>query len=192
MRTVRLRACVRSLEILPQIILKHKNISIMYQKDPLLFTQPYASQPDPMAQLEEEKRKLEEKMSQLRQNGPQQQMRPQAPVWDEIDTIVSGLSDQELQFLNSNQEFQESSANVQAILQREYLRIMRPVVESTKDGKQALENHLTLIKRLRNYARDEVNKKYSLFDEYMEKYSDMSFAEFMEMKKGKKRGGPAK
>lgn len=164
----------------------------MYQKDPLLFTQPYTSQPDPMAQLEEEKRKLEEKMSQLRQTGPQQQMRPQAPVWDEIDTIVSGLSDQELQFLNSNQEFQESSANVQAILQREYLRIMRPVVESTKDGKQALENHLTLIKRLRNYARDEVNKKYSLFDEYMEKYSDMSFAEFMEMKKGKKRGGPAK
>lgn len=164
----------------------------MYQKDPLLFTQPYSSQPDPMAQLEEEKRKLEEKMSQLRQSGPQQQMRPQAPVWDEIDTIVSGLSDQELQFLNSNQEFQESSANVQAILQREYLRIMRPVVESTKDGKQALENHLTLIKRLRNYARDEVNKKYSLFDEYMEKYSDMSFAEFMEMKKGKKRGGPAK
>lgn len=161
-------------------------------KDPLLFTQPYSPQPDPMAQLEEEKRKLEEKMSQLRQAGPQQQMRPQAPVWDEIDTIVSGLSDQELQFLNSNQEFQESSANVQAILQREYLRIMRPVVESTKDGKQALENHLTLIKRLRNYARDEVNKKYSLFDEYMEKYSDMSFAEFMEMKKGKKRGGPAK
>lgn len=161
-------------------------------KDPLLYTPPYSSQPDPMAQLEEEKRKLEEKMSQLRQAGPQQQMRPQAPVWDEIDTIVSGLSDQELQFLNSNQEFQESSANVQAILQREYLRIMRPVVESTKDGKQALENHLTLIKRLRNYARDEVNKKYSLLDEYMEKYSEMSFAEFMEMKKGKKRGGPAK
>ena len=69
---------------------------------------------------------------------------------------------------------------------------MRPVVEATKDGKQALENHLTLIKRLRNYARDEVNKKYSLFDEYMEKYSDMPFNEFMEMKKGKKRGGPAK
>lgn len=161
-------------------------------KDPLLFTQPYSPQPDPMTQLEEEKRKLEDKMAMLRQTGPQQQVRPQAPVWDEIDVIVSGLSDQEMQFLNSNQEFLESSANVQNILQREYLRIMRPVVEATKDGKQALENHLTLIKRLRNYARDEVNKKYSLFDEYMEKYSDMSFAEFMEMKKGKKRGGPAK
>lgn len=161
-------------------------------KDPLLFTQPYSPQPDPMAQLEEEKRKLEDKMAMLRQTGPQQQVRPQAPVWDEIDAIVSGLSDQEMQFLNSNQEFLESSQTVQNILQREYLRIMRPVVEATKDGKQSLENHLTLIKRLRNYARDEVNKKYSLFDEYMEKYSDMSFAEFMEMKKGKKRGGPAK
>lgn len=161
-------------------------------KDPLLFTQPYSPQPDPMAQLEEEKRKLEDKMAMLRQTGPQQQVRPQAPVWDEIDAIVSGLSDQEMQFLNSNQEFLESSQTVQNILQREYLRIMRPVVEATKDGKQVLENHLTLIKRLRNYARDEVNKKYSLFDEYMEKYSDMPFNEFMEMRKGKKRGGTAK
>ena len=74
-------------------------------KDPLLFTQPYSPQPDPMTQLEEEKRKLEDKMAMLRQTGPQQQVRPQAPVWDEIDAIVSGLSDQEMQFLNSNQEF---------------------------------------------------------------------------------------
>lgn len=117
-------------------------------KDPLLFTQPYSPQPDPMAQLEEEKRKLEDKMAMLRQTGPQQQVRPQAPVWDEIDAIVSGLSDQEMQFLNSNQEFLESSANVQNILQREYLRIMRPVVEATKDGKQALENHLTDLTNL--------------------------------------------
>lgn len=162
-------------------------------KDPLLYTAPYSSQPDPMAQLEEEKKRLEEKMAQLRQSAPQQQMRPQSPVWDEIDTIVSGLSDQELQYINSNREFQESSDNVQAILQREYLRIMRPVVEATKDGKQALENHLTLIKRLRNYAREEVNKKNALLDEYIEKYSEMPFAEFLEMKKGKKqRGGPVK
>lgn len=131
-------------------------------------------------------------MTQLRQGPAQQQMHPQALIWDEIDNIVSGLNDQEQQFLQSNQEYLDSLSVVHGILQREYLRIMRPVVESTKDGKQALENHLTLIKRLRGYVREEVNRKYSLFDEYMEKYSEMTFSEFLEMKKGKKKGGTAK
>jgi len=64
---------------------------------------------------------------------------------------------------------------------------MRPRVENTKDGKDALEKHLTLVKRLKKSAADEVNKKYSMLDEYMEKYSDMSFKDYMEMKKGGKK-----
>ena len=109
------------------------------------------------------------------------------PVWDEIDGLLSGLSDREFEFINNNQEFQESSAVVTAILNREYLKIMRPRVENTKDGKDALEKHLTLVKRLKKSAADEVNKKYSMLDEYMEKYSDMSFKDYMEMKKGGKK-----
>ena len=109
------------------------------------------------------------------------------PVWDEIDGLLSGLSDREFDFINNNQEFQESSAVVTAILNREYLKIMRPRVENTKDGKDALEKHLTLVKRLKKSAADEVNKKYSMLDEYMEKYSDMSFKDYMEMKKGGKK-----
>ena len=154
-------------------------------KDPLLFTSPYGQQPDPLTQLEEEQRRLNERMAALRQSSAQAQpQQPRSPVWDEIDTIVSGLTDQEQQYINGTQEYQDSSAAVQAVLQREYLRIMRPIVENTKDGKAALENHLTLIKRLRGYARDQVNKKNALFDEYVEKYSDMSFSEFMKMKNG--------
>lgn len=109
------------------------------------------------------------------------------PVWDEIDGLLSGLSDREFEFINNNQEFQESSSIITAILNREYLKIMRPRVEGTKDGKDALEKHLTLVKRLKKSAADEVNKKYSMLDEYMEKYSDMSFNEYMAMKKGGKK-----
>ena len=65
---------------------------------------------------------------------------------------------------------------------------MRPIVEGTKDGKDALEKHLTLVKRLKKSAADETNKKYSMMDEYMESYSDMSFNDFLKMKKGKKKG----
>lgn len=151
--------------------------------DPLLAS---VDRPYDIPQLEEEQRKIAGKIEQLKQRQPQPQQSVKCPIWDEIDSIVSGMSDQELYMMNNNDEFKESSANVQNILQREYLRIMRPIVENTKDGKDALDKHLTLIKRLRKTARDEVNKKYSIMDEYLENYSDMSFNEFMELKKKKK------
>lgn len=152
--------------------------------DPLLASQPQYALP----QLEEEQKKINEKLEQLKRNRIQPVQQQQAPVWDEIDSIVAGMSDQELDMMNSNEEYRESSAAVQAILQREYLRIMRPIVENTKDGKDALDKHLTLIKRLRKSAKEAVNRKYSLMDEYLERYSNMSFDEFMKMKRGEKGG----
>ena len=153
--------------------------------DPLLGGQPAYGLP----QLEEEQKRISEKLEQLKRSRVAPASQPQAPVWDEIDAIVSGLSDQELDMMNGNEEYRESSAAVQSILQREYLRIMRPIVENTKDGRDALDRHLTLIKRLRKTAKEAVNRKYSLMDEYLERYSNMSFDEFMKMKREKKGDG---
>lgn len=150
--------------------------------DPILGETPAYSIP----QLEEEQKKIAAKVERLK--NMQQPQKPQCPVWDEIDGIVSGMSDQELHAVSANPEYQESSAAIQEILQREYLRIMRPIVEGTKDGRDALEKHLTIVKRLRKAARDEVARKYSLMDEYMEHYSNMPFDEYMKIKRGRKGG----
>lgn len=138
-----------------------------------------------LPELEKEQQAYLQRIQELQKRGVVNESA--TPVWDEIDGLLSGLSDREFEFINNNQEFQESSAVVTAILNREYLKIMRPRVENTKDGKDALEKHLTLVKRLKKSAADEVNKKYSMLDEYMEKYSDMSFKDYMEMKKGGKK-----
>ncbi len=138
-----------------------------------------------LPELEKEQQAYLQRIQELQKRGVVNESA--TPVWDEIDGLLSGLSDREFDFINNNQEFQESSAVVTAILNREYLKIMRPRVENTKDGKDALEKHLTLVKRLKKSAADEVNKKYSMLDEYMEKYSDMSFKDYMEMKKGGKK-----
>lgn len=70
-----------------------------------------------------------------------------------------------------------------AILQREQLRMMRPIVEGTKDGKEALETHLSLVKKLRKEAANESDKTMSLFKEYTEHYADKPYAEFLKMKR---------
>lgn len=106
----------------------------------------------------------------------------QTPVWDEIDGIERGMTDAEHAYLTSNSEYQESMAAIQAVLQREYLRVMRPIVENTKDGKDALEKHLTLVKRLQKSAKDEAGKRYALMDEYMNGYRQMTFDDFLKMK----------
>lgn len=129
-----------------------------------------------------DQKKLEIENAKLNFNQSQQS---KTPVWDEIDKIVSDMSDNEIEYLNSNEEYARSNQAVMSILQREQLRMMRPVVEGTKDGKEALENHLALVKRLKKEAANESDKAMNLFKEYTEKYSDMPYSEFLKMKRKK-------
>lgn len=108
------------------------------------------------------------------------------PVWDEIDRLINEVSDNDLDFINSNEEFQKSNQIVMAIIQREQLKIIRPIVEATKDGKEALENHLNLVKRLKKEAANESNKTMELFKEYTENYADMKYSDFLKMKRANK------
>lgn len=158
--------------------------------DPLLSGQNFLSPniDEQISQLDEMKKRLEA-YKQNRppmpvQGQPQQQQPNQTPVWDEIDKITSEMPDREFALMNDNEEFQQSQQRLMGILQREYMLLMRPIVESTKDGKDALDQHLTLVKRLRKTASEEAGRDLELFKEYTENYSDMPYAEFLKMKKG--------
>jgi hypothetical protein len=110
----------------------------------------------------------------------------QAPVWDEIDKFMNDLSEREFEFVSAGKEFQESQQRIASILQMEYMRMMRPVVERSKDGRAALESHLQLVRRLKKEASREADKDMMLWKEYTEKYSDMTYKDFIKQK-GKKR-----
>lgn len=161
--------------------------------DPTLNSQSYQT-PNNVDDKIEQLKQMQHALEVQKQNmmtSKQQMMQPsqqgQAPVWDEIDSITSSMSDREFEIVNQNEEFQHSQQSLMSLLQREYMRIMRPIVENTKDGKDTLEKHLTLIKRLKKSASDEASKNLELFNEYTEKYSDMPYSEFLKMKKGGKK-----
>lgn len=110
---------------------------------------------------------------------------PKSPVWDEIDHIVDAMSDAEKEYLAQDEEYQNSAASVQNILQREIMRAMKPVVESTKDGKAALESHLVLLKKVQKNAKEEAGQREALMNEYIMHHSDKTWAEFIALKQGK-------
>ena len=157
-----------------------------FATDPILGGQ--QSQQDTLSQMNEWAQKFAELQKQ-KGNFNMQPQQSKTPTWDEIDKIMDSLTDTQKNYLNQNQDFVESYQDVANILQREELRIIRPLVEQTKDGKEALDKHLSLIKKLKKNAMQAEEEKTALWNEYMTNYSDMTFKDFMAMKKQDKKGG---
>lgn len=137
-----------------------------------------------IAELEQAKQRLEAQRQQQRAQVINGAQKSQSPVWDEIEKLTAELSDREFDIVNRDEEFQASQQAIMAILQREQMRLMRPIVEGTQDGKAALENHLVLIKQLKKKATKEADRNMELFNEYTQHYSDMTYSEFLQMKNG--------
>lgn len=146
------------------------------------------------AEMEAYERRLQEALNQVQAQkqmalNPQAQKRAsQSPLWDEMDKIVTDMSDIEIEALNNNPDYQKAQNVLMGILNREYMKIMRPIVEETKDGKEVLENLLSISKKVKKSASEEANKNIALFNEYTSKYADMPYAEFLKLKNsGKKK-----
>lgn len=135
-------------------------------------------------QLELQKRMYEQQVSQ-----PANEQRSQSPVWDE-DSIWDSMTEKEREVVTSSEEFIESSNHISMLLNEQYMAMMRPMVEQSKAGRDALDNHLTLLKRLRKSAQKEADAELDDFKEYKEKYSDMPYSEYQKMKREQvKKGG---
>ena len=156
-----------------------------FAADPLLGSQQNQTSMD--AQINDWAQKIVELQKQRGAINMQPQQ-SKTPLWDEIDKVTDSLTEAQKNYLNQNQDYVESYQEVANMLQREYLRVTRPMVEQTKDGKEALERHLALIKRLRKNAMQAEEEKTALWNEYITNYSHMTFNDFMVKIKGKEGG----
>ena len=154
--------------------------------DPVLGSNPYNPN---ISEIEANIQRLQQAQQQMEiqkqrmLNPSAQQAQSRNPVWDEIDKLVSEMSDSEFEMVNNNPEYQQSYQKVMAILNREYMRVMRPLVEEA-----ALEELLGMAKKIKKSASEEVNKNMALFAEYTAKYADMPYADFLKLKNSGKGG----
>lgn len=161
--------------------------NIFINSDPVLGTRDYSAQTN---EIDAMQRELAEKMNRLQhlKIQAQQPQQSQTPVWDEIDSIMQGMSEKEFEIISNNEEWIESNNRVLALIQATQLQMLRPVIEASKEGKDALDNHLTITKRIKKSASREVDEELNDFKEYREKYSDMPYSEYLKMKRETKKG----
>jgi hypothetical protein len=159
--------------------------NIFLSGDPVL--QPSAGE---YQQKLEELKRLQMEMEQARHAAISGQVpgsrQDAAPIWDEIDRFMNELTEREFDFIRNDEAFRKSQSDIAAILQMEYMKLMRPVVERSKEGRTALEGHLTLVRKLKKEASREADNDMMLWKEYTEKHSDMTYKDFLKMK-GKKK-----
>lgn len=142
------------------------------------------------AGMEQKKQQLIQ-MANEQQHGQPQQQQPHGntPVWDEIDRLLGELSDKEFERISSDAEFVESQQVIMSILQAVQMKMMRPMVEGTPEGKKALEEHLQLVKHLKRTIHKEVDAEMKDFEEYRTHYSSLSWEEYQAQKAAPKKGG---
>lgn len=158
------------------------NVFLGASPDPLLGGTSYNTPTDYDTKIAE-LQAMQQKLEQQKQQTNYFQKANSSPMWDEIEKITAELSDHEFAIINGNEDFQKSEANIATIIQREQMRIMRPIVEATADGKKALEEHLNLIKRLKKDASREVFESIEAFNDYTQNHPNLTYAEYLKMKK---------
>ena len=154
--------------------------------DPLLGNSDFTAH---LRELEAKQKMLDEHKKQSAQMFSQMETAPaqasQTPIWDEVDTITGNMSESEFAEMQSNPDYQASLKELMTFVGAMQLQAIRPMVEQSKEGKAILEQHLATVKVIRKSASAKVDKQLALFKEYTEKYSSMTYDEFLKTKGGK-------
>ena len=132
-----------------------------------------------------------DEMMQKRQSISMQAKVSSTPLFDEIDKIEDSFTDTQKQFLMQNQEYVESFQYVSKLVQDEELRIIRPRIEATEQGKDALKHHLSVIQKLKKEMAKEEEQRNAMISNYIKNYPGKTWEEYLEILNGQQ-GQPKK
>jgi hypothetical protein len=106
------------------------------------------------------------KLQQLK--SMQAQSQPTKLIWDDIDALISPMSEEQKGRLLQDEEYIENYNRVQNIVQNELLNLVKVKIESTSEGKELLQNQLKIVKRLKNKIIDDTNREMEMFKRFRE------------------------
>ena len=144
--------------------------------DPLLTSTNGYNIEEQLRQLEARKQALES----TKQLNPQAM--PTSVIWNEIDTEVKVLSQEQLQKLFENEDYVRTYVRIQELVNAEILNLVKPRIESTPEGKQLLQEQLNLVRKMKPKIVEDTNREVELFRrfrEFSKTNPDVTYEEFI-------------
>jgi hypothetical protein len=129
--------------------------------DPLLNNTGFNIE-EQLRQLELRKQSLES-MKQLNT-----QAMPNSLIWDTIDSEVKVLSQDQLNKLFENEDYVRTYTRIQELVNNEILNLVKPRIENTSEGKQLLQEQLTLVRKMKPKIVEDTTREVELFRRFRE------------------------
>jgi hypothetical protein len=117
----------------------------------------------------------------MKQLNPQAMPNPSV-IWNEIDSEVKVLSNEQLQKLFENEDYVRIYARIQELVNAEILNLVKGRIESTPEGKQLLQEQLTLVRKMKPKIVEDSNREVELFRrfrEFSKANPDVTYEDFL-------------
>lgn len=89
-------------------------------------------------------------------------------IWDDIDAIISPMTDEQKGRLLQDEDYVENYTRIQTLVQNEILSLVKGRIESTPEGKELLQNQLKIVKKLKTKIIDDTNREMEMFKRFRE------------------------
>lgn len=128
--------------------------------------------------------KMEAYRQRLKQMKETQQVqnKPKQLIWDEIDSEINPMSNEQRNRLLQDSDYIEVYNELQSIVQTELLNLVKARIESTDKGRELLSKQLRIVKKLKTKIINDTNKEMELFrkfKDYSKTHPNTSYEEFL-------------
>lgn len=151
--------------------------------DPLLGGSVLGNSLDEQLQLLEKYKQNLEAAKQMKQQAQAvQQVVSQKLIWDDIDTEIEPMTDEQKSRLLQDEDYMETYTKIQSMVNAEILNLVKGRIESTPEGKELLSHQLKTVRRLKGKIIDETNREMEMFRKFREfskQHPEVTYEEFI-------------
>lgn len=136
---------------------------------------------NPMQDLDAQMQMLDTYKKRLQQLKEGKNNMPSA-IWDEIDSIINPMTEDQKLKLFSNEEYADTYNKLQSVVQQELLNLVKGKIENTENGKFLLQRQLNIVKKLKDKIINDTNREIEIFNkfkEYSKNNPGLTYEEFL-------------
>ena len=98
--------------------------------------------------------------------------------WDKIDSLADSMTDAEKQMMTECKEFVESDNKINMLMQSAYMSLVKPIIEQSEEGREALRKHYNIMKESLSKVRKKRDEDMDALRRWATEHPDKSFNEF--------------
>ena len=123
-----------------------------------------------------------QRLKQLKESQQIQNSQPQRLIWDEIDSEITPMSNEQKNRLLQDQDYTSIYTELQSMVQSELLNLVKAKIEGSERGKDLLQKQLKIVRKLKTKIIEDTDREMEMFKrfkEYSKEHPNTSYDEFI-------------